>query len=209
MPLERGKAARRLAEHRIGGRLGGELDLEHADLRLGSGIDARSERAGEQLRSQAHAPDRVAGLGGFPERPLLGRQPGMRVLLVGAHRPAHDDRGGKLAPVGERVALVALCPHQVEAARAQLVLEGGRRLAGDVLQDEQGRRVQDRQTVPGRAPARYVPAGCWAYGCGSVAVAPTVCLARRLPAPPPAPVRVSPVPPSAPRPVSERTYRSS
>ena len=61
----------------------------------------------------------------------------MSVVLVGAHRAAHHDRGGELAPLGQGVPLVELDPRQVEPARAQLVLEGRRRLAGDVLEDEQ------------------------------------------------------------------------
>ena len=62
----------------------------------------------------------------------------MRVFLVGAHRTAHDHEPRELAPVRERVALVELHAHQVEATGAQLVLERRRRLAGDVLQHEQG-----------------------------------------------------------------------
>jgi hypothetical protein len=139
VPLERRHAAGSVAEDRIlGGRLG-QLDREHADLRLGAGVHARAERGGEQLRAEAHAPHRHVALDGLAEEALLAGKPRVAVVLVRAHRAAHHDDAGEVAPVRQGVARVQLDPHQVEASRAQLVLERRRRLAGDVLQRQQGR----------------------------------------------------------------------
>ena len=73
----------------------------------------------------------------------------MRLVLVRAHRPAHHDQAREPAPVGRRLALVELDPDQIEPAGAQLVLEGGRRLAGDVLKGEQ--RVAHAELTPSAA----------------------------------------------------------
>jgi hypothetical protein len=139
VPLERRHAAGSVAEDRIrGGRLG-QLDREHADLRLGAGVHARAERGGEELRAEAHAPHGHVPLDGLAEEALLAREPRVAVVPVRGHRAAHHDDADEVAPVGQAVALVQLDPHQVEAASAQLVLERCRRLAGDVLQRQQGR----------------------------------------------------------------------
>ena len=137
-----------LAEDRIGGGRGRELDGEEADLGPLARVHPRAERAGQQLRTEADAPDRHIRLDGLAEQPLLGGEPGVLVLLVGAHGAAHHDDRRKLPPVGQRIALVELDPEELEPARAQLVLERGRRLAGDVLQDEEA-RVQGHERYSG------------------------------------------------------------
>jgi hypothetical protein len=63
----------------------------------------------------------------------------VRIVLVGAHRPAHHDQSVELAPVGRLLALIKLDPREPEPAGARLVLERRRRLAGDVLEGEQRR----------------------------------------------------------------------
>ena len=124
-------------EHRIVGRGARELDRQHAHLRLLAAVDARAEGRREQLRPEADAPDRHVGLHGVAEQSLLLDEPRVVRLVVGAHRTAHHHDRGELAPVRQRIALVELHPGHVEAPRAQLVLERGRRFAGDVLKDEQ------------------------------------------------------------------------
>ena len=117
-----------------------------SDLGRRAGIDRGAEGGREQLRAEADAPDGVPGPRRRGDRALLLDQPRVRVLLVGAHRPAHDDQAVELAPVGQRLALVELHPRQLEATREQLVLERRRWLAGDVLEREQGHRA-DRTAI--------------------------------------------------------------
>jgi hypothetical protein len=82
----------------------------------------------------------------------------MGVLLVGPHRPAHDDRGREVAPVGQRFPLVELNARQPEAAGAQLVLERRGWLAGDVLEDEQrGTHIADAGAFPAGRPVSTSP----------------------------------------------------
>jgi hypothetical protein len=136
VPLERGEGARRVAEDRVAGGCGCQLDGQEADLGPLPLVDPRAERGGQELRPEADAPDRHVGLDRLAQQPLLVTEPWMTRVLVGAHRAAHHHDRRELAPVGQRLALVELDAHKVEPARAQLVLERGRRFAGDVLKDE-------------------------------------------------------------------------
>ena len=114
---------------------------------------------------------------GFADHAASPRRATVSALLVRAHRPAHHDRGRELPPVGQRLALVELDPHQVAAARAQLVLEGGGWLARDVLQSEQGRITL--RTVPAPAPARPVPRPSRAWMAAVTAAAARGVACRR------------------------------
>ena len=121
--------------HGIRPALARELDREHADLGRGAGVDARPERRGEQLCAQARPPERPSRAHMAGDRRLLAHEPRAVVLVVDAHGPAHrDDRVPGTA--GQRLALVELDPHELVPALAQDVLEDPRRLARDVLQDE-------------------------------------------------------------------------
>jgi hypothetical protein len=57
-------------------------------------------------------------------------------LVVRAHRAAHHDDRGVVAPVGQLAAVVEQHPVQRDAALAELVLVHARRLAAGVLQHE-------------------------------------------------------------------------
>src|SRR5581483_11032263 len=68
-----------------------QLDVDPADLRLGETADLRARRAREQLDAEADAEDRSTLREQLLEpRDLLG-EPGVRVFLVGMHRPAEDE----------------------------------------------------------------------------------------------------------------------
>jgi hypothetical protein len=62
-------------------------------------------------------------------------------VVARAHRAAHDDHRVELAPVGKRLDLVELDPVQPRPALEHHVLIRARRLAGDVLKDEDRRAV--------------------------------------------------------------------
>jgi hypothetical protein len=67
---------------------------------------------------------------------LLGAEPGIAVLLIGAHRAAHHHERREPAPVGQLVCAVHEHARERDPALAQLVLVDGRGLAVRVLQHE-------------------------------------------------------------------------
>ncbi len=151
VPLERRERLRGVAEDRVAGCRGGQLDAAAArppPRRPGytRAPSAAASSWAPRQTPQTGCPARAAS----PIARFSASEPRVRVLLVGAHRPAHDDQPVELAPVGQRLALVELHPRQVVPARAQLVLERRRRLAGDVLEGEQG-HVGDGTSREGRA----------------------------------------------------------
>ena len=137
MPLQRDELVGQRGEHRIDPRRLGEANREHADLGPGAGEGPCTEARGEELRAQADAPERRPGANRLADESLLRGQPGEAVVLVGAHRPAHDDDAGEITPVREWIAVVEFDAVDRRSPLQQLVLEGGGGLAGDVLEDEE------------------------------------------------------------------------
>src|SRR6185312_5132756 len=118
------------------GALGGERHRQHADLGLGSGVDAGAEARGQELHAEAGAEVRHAGADGLADRRLLGRQPGQLGVVVHAHGAAHRDDRVEPGERRERLALVELDPVQRGPALVQDGLVFAGRLAGDVLEDD-------------------------------------------------------------------------
>jgi hypothetical protein len=63
----------------------------------------------------------------------------MAAVLVRSHWPAHRDDRGERAPVGQLLPIAELDPLEAQSACEQLVLIRRRRLARDMLQDEERR----------------------------------------------------------------------
>jgi hypothetical protein len=96
-----------------------------------------AERRGEELYSEARAPERDPVPNRLGEQRLLGREPGMLCFVVDAHRPAHcNDRVEPVDVRRQGLAFVELDPPQPCAPLEEYVFEDAGRLAGYVLEDE-------------------------------------------------------------------------
>ena len=144
VPLERQQLARQPGEHRIDRRGVAERDREDPDLGRGSGIHARAEASGQQLRPEAGAEERHAGANRVGDQQLLRREP--FEWVVDAHRTAHRDDRVELAPVRKPLARIDLDAVDLGIALPQDVLVGPRRLAGDVLEHQRSHGM--RSSIP-------------------------------------------------------------
>ena len=99
MPLEGLEFPRSAAEHRIGGGRVAQADGHHPQLGTRAAGDPCAEAGGKQLRSQADAPVGPPGGDRLGDQRLLGGEPWVGIVFIGAHRAAHHDDPSVPSPV--------------------------------------------------------------------------------------------------------------
>jgi len=89
------------------------------------------------LRAEADAP--IGGARGHRvgDQPSLVHQPGQTLIVARAHRTAHRHDSRELPPVWQGITLIDHHAVELGTPGEQLVLVGGGRLAGDVLEHQQ------------------------------------------------------------------------
>ena len=118
--------------------VGGQLDLEHADLRRRGLADRAAQGVGQELMAEAQPEERQAPVAdGLMDRGLLGHEPGMLGLLPDVHGPAHDPEPVVVAQVRDRLARVELHGVPRDPVLGQEVAEDAGMLEVDVLEHEQ------------------------------------------------------------------------
>ena len=136
MPLAHVEVGREAAEHRIPAGRRREKDLVDPELGLHSAVAVRAEGRREQLRAKAHTEIRDAGEHRLANRLLLGRDPGMLVVVPHVHARAHDDEEVVLAPVGDRLTLVEHDPVDRDPAPVQHIAVDADRIGTQVFERE-------------------------------------------------------------------------
>ena len=121
------------------------LDRKPADLARGVPVDARPQRARDELRAEADPEHRHAAAHGRGDEALLADEPGELALVVDAHRPAHGDH--HVDGVRRRRRVAGEESRRVEARASRL--EPGRDARGtferNVLQDLDAHGAQYRR----------------------------------------------------------------
>ena len=138
VPLQRHELVRSFAEHGVRACLARHADRQQPDLGLRTRVDLRSERRGEKLNAEAHAPVRRSRTNGLADRALLVCQPWERVLVRPTSvRPWRRSRRTRASR---------------EAARPRRARRGGARLPArqNILEAQAARR----RCAAGRARAR-------------------------------------------------------
>jgi hypothetical protein len=102
VPLERLEAIGKRAEQGIILRLGRELDLRPADLRVGCPAGRRPRGLGQELCAEAHAEDGNAVREEVAQQGLLAQEPRVMFLLIHVHGSAEDERGPECIGSGRR-----------------------------------------------------------------------------------------------------------
>jgi hypothetical protein len=118
--------------------VGGELDLEHADLRRRRLADRTAQGVGQELMAEAEPEERQAAVpDGLVDRRLLGHEPGILFFFPNVHRPAHDPEPVVGAQVRDRLALVELHGVPFDSVRGKEVAEDAGMLEVDMLEDQE------------------------------------------------------------------------
>ena len=136
VPLQAPGDRRQAGEQRVAHALGGELDLEDADLGRGPGRDPPAERVGQELMAQADAEEGHPPRDGLADGRLLRPKPRVPVLLPDIHGPAHDPERVVAVQGRYRRAGVELDRVPAHPVGGQEVPEGAGMLDRDMLKDQ-------------------------------------------------------------------------
>src|SRR3954452_18365155 len=143
MPLAHVQVQREAAEHRVATGCRSQEDLIDPELGLHPSIGTGAEGRREELRPEAHAEVRHPGEHGLPNRLLLRRDPGIRVLVPDVRPGAHDHEEVVPSPIRDRLARIDHDPVDADPAPVEHVA---------IDTDRVGTQVFERKCSQGTSP---------------------------------------------------------